>query len=199
MIKKIFLIICVGLFSACALTKLTRGGYEEAPHEVLKKDGSIELRKYPELQLVETVMANNQDNGFMRLFRYIDGGNDKKQKIAMTTPVFTAKQVGQSTMAFVLPAKMNSNAVPEPNHQSVRRVMRSEMILAVHRYSGRHQNAPSTIESELKKWMEKNNLIPVGGPIQAFYDPPWTPGFFRRNELLIPVTTQTPSARESHR
>jgi len=199
MIKKIFLIICVGLFSACALTKLTRGGYEEAPHEILKKDGSIELRKYPELQLVETVMANNQDNGFMRLFRYIDGGNDKKQKIAMTTPVFTSEQKGKSTMAFVLPEKIKSSAVPEPNHQSARRVMRPEMILAVRRYSGHYRDAPSTIESELKKWMENNNLIPAGEPIQAFYDPPWTPGFFRRNELLIPVINKIPSTREGHR
>ena len=73
MIKNILLMVCIGLFSACAITKMTRGGYEEASHEVLKKDGPIELRKYSELQLVKTVMENNQDNGFMRLFRYIDG------------------------------------------------------------------------------------------------------------------------------
>ena len=68
MIKNILLMVCIGLFSACAITKMTRGGYEEASHEVLKKDGPIELRKYSELQLVKTVMENNQDNGFMLLF-----------------------------------------------------------------------------------------------------------------------------------
>jgi len=66
--------------SACAATKFTRAGYEEASHKVLKKEGSAELRHYSELQLVETTMASDQDNGFMRLFRYIDGGNDKQQK-----------------------------------------------------------------------------------------------------------------------
>ena len=80
--------------SACAATKFTRAGYEEASHKVLKKEGSAELRHYSELQLVETTMASDQDNGFMRLFRYIDGGNDEQRKIAMTTPVFTTRKNG---------------------------------------------------------------------------------------------------------
>ena len=100
---KLIIIICIGLSSACALTKLTRGGYEEAQHQVLTKENSIELRRYSELQIVVTDMYDNQDNGFMRLFRYIDSGNNKKQKIAMTTPVFTSRKDGKSTMAFVLP------------------------------------------------------------------------------------------------
>ena len=105
MIKNILLMVCIGLFSACAITKMTRGGFEEDSHEVLRKEGPIELRNYPELQLVKTVMENNQDSGFMRLFRYIDGGNDQNQRIAMTTPVFTSKRDEKSTMAFVLPAE----------------------------------------------------------------------------------------------
>ena len=120
---KLIIIICVGLSSACALTKLTRGGYEEAQHEVLIKKNSIELRRYSELQMVVTDMSNNQDNGFMRLFRYIDSGNKKKQKIAMTTPVFTSRRDGKSTMAFVLPANMKSDDVPKPDQDTVKRII----------------------------------------------------------------------------
>ena len=188
MIKNILLMVCIGLFSACAITKMTRGGYKEASHEVLKKDGPIELRKYSELQLVKTVMENNQDSGFMRLFRYIDGGNDQNQKIAMTTPVFTSKGDEKSTMAFVLPAELKPNEVPVPNLKTVEVATQPEMIVAVRRYAGRHRTAPEKIKLELMKWIENNEFISGSSPIEAFYDPPWIPGFLRRNELIIPVT-----------
>ena len=147
MIKNILLMVCIGLFSACAITKMTRGGYEEASHEVLRKDGPIELRKYPELQLVKTVMENNQDSGFMRLFRYIDGGNDQNQKIAMTTPVFTSKGDEKSTMAFVLPAEFKPNDVPTPNLKTVEVATQPEMIVAVRRYAGRHRTRIKVLQT----------------------------------------------------
>ena len=185
---KLIIIICIGLSSACALTKLTRGGYEEAQHQVLKKENSIELRRYSELQMVVTDMYDNQDNGFMRLFRYIDSGNNKKQKIAMTTPVFTSREDGKSTMAFVLPADMKPIDVPEPDQNTVRRTTRPPGMYAVYRYSGRHRTSPPEIKSKLRRWIKENKLLEKGNPIDAFYDPPWMLGIFRRNELLIPVT-----------
>ena len=147
--------------SACAATKFTRAGYEEASHKVLKKEGSVELRHYSELQLVETTMSSDQDNGFMRLFRYIDGGNDKQQKIAMTTPVFTTKKNGESTMAFVLPDKFNREDVPLPNLDSVKNVTQPEMLFAAYRYSGRHQITPVKIDSKLREWVKENDLVAV--------------------------------------
>ena len=185
---KLIIIICIGLSSACALTKLTRGGYEEAQHQVLTKENSIELRRYSELQMVVTDMYDNHDNGFMRLFRYIDSGNNKKQKIAMTTPVFTSRKDGKSTMAFVLPADMKPIDVPEPDQNTVRRTTRPPGMYAVYRYSGRHRTSPPEIKSKLKRWIKENKLLERGNPVDAFYDPPWMPGIFRRNELLIPVT-----------
>ena len=185
---KLIIIICVGLSSACALTKLTRGGYEEAQHQVLIKENSIELRRYSELQMVATDMSDNQDSGFMRLFRYIDSGNNKQQKIAMTTPVFTSKRNGKTTMAFVLPADMKPIDVPEPDQNTVKRTTLPAGMYAVYRYSGRHRTSPPQIKSQLRKWIEENNLLEKGNPTEAFYDPPWMPGIFRRNELLIPVT-----------
>ena len=185
---KLIIIICIGLSSACALTKLTRGGYEEAQHQVLTKENSIELRRYSELQMVVTDMYDNHDNGFMRLFRYIDSDNNKKQKIAMTTPVFTSRKDGKSTMAFVLPADMKPIDVPEPDQNTVRRTTRPPGMYAVYRYSGRHRTSPPEIKSKLKRWIKENKLLEKGNPVDAFYDPPWMPGIFRRNELLIPVT-----------
>ncbi|PHX93866.1 MAG: hypothetical protein CK546_07975 [Pedosphaera sp.] len=74
-------------------------GYESAPYRVVRSDGKFELRDYPALTVVETPMANpnGSDGSFMRLLRFITGANEGKQKIAMTTPGFTApmaKQLG---------------------------------------------------------------------------------------------------------
>jgi hypothetical protein len=76
------------IFVGC---QATRAGYESAPCQVVRTDGKLELRDYPTLTLVETPMArggNEADGSFNRLFRFITGGNETKQKIAMTTPVY---------------------------------------------------------------------------------------------------------------
>ena len=111
MIKLLLFLLAVIVITGCTtVSKISRSGYEEASHKVLIKNGSIQLRSYPDLQLVET-RTNQGDGGFMRLFRYIDQGNSKTEKIAMTTPVFMQKIEGNETMAFVLPASMSSNVL----------------------------------------------------------------------------------------
>jgi len=75
--------------------RVTRGGYESASYQVVRSSGKFELRDYPVLMVVETPMAptgNSADGSFMRLFRFITGGNEAKQKIAMTTPVFNVRE-----------------------------------------------------------------------------------------------------------
>ncbi len=89
--------------------RATRGGYESAPYSVVRSDGKFELRDYPALTVVETPMVqagNSADGSFNRLFRFITGGNEAKEKIAMTTPVFMSGNGSNTTMAFVMPAKL---------------------------------------------------------------------------------------------
>ncbi len=113
----LFVILLIGaglIFVSC---QATRAGYESAPYQVVRTDGKFELRDYPALTVVETPMArggNEVDGSFNRLFRFITGGNEAKQKIAMTTPVFMSGNASNRTMAFVLPAKLNADAVPKP-------------------------------------------------------------------------------------
>jgi hypothetical protein len=39
----------------------------------------------------------------------------------------------------------------------------------------------------LRAWIKAAGRTAKGDPIFAYYDPPWTPEFMRRNELLIEV------------
>jgi len=104
-----------------------------------RADGNFQVRDYPALTVVETAMTgsrNGGDGSFMRLFRFITGGNEAKQKIAMTTPVFMSGGETNATMAFVLPAKMRAGKVPKPSDGSVtvRELLAGRF--AVLRYSG---------------------------------------------------------------
>lgn len=120
-----FPLLLLALASCLAIAgcQVSRAGYASAPFKVVKKDGSFELRDYPRLTVVETsmVVTNTQssDGSFMRLFRFISGANEKRQKISMTTPVFMAKEKNRSTMAFVMPEGMKTIQTPKPTDASV--------------------------------------------------------------------------------
>jgi hypothetical protein len=181
---KRFSTLLIGLFAialgvaACAAT---RAGYETAPYEVLRTDGAFELRAYPELPLVST-RNDGADGSFMRLFRYISGANASQEKIAMTTPVFMV----DNRMAFVLPAEKSQ--APAPVSKDVRLEKRPAGRVAVHRFSGsRSAEADAAALKKLRDWMARQGLKATGEPFSASYDPPWTPGPLRRNEVLVPV------------
>ena len=42
-------------------------------------------------------------------------------------------------------------------------------------------------QAQLESWIAEQGLVVVGDPTVAQYDPPWKPGFARRNEILIVV------------
>jgi hypothetical protein len=165
-----------------------RGGYESAPYKVVRSDGKFELRDYPALTVVETPMANPEgsDGSFMRLFRFITGANEAKQKIAMTTPVFMSGGSTNLMMAFVMPAKMNTAAVPRPADGALTVRELPAGRFAVLRFSG-GRNTRNEAESlaRLKLWLEQERLKAVTGPVYGYFDPPWTPAFLRRNEVML--------------
>ncbi len=93
---------------------LGRGGYESAPYKTISSDGAFEIREYPEIVVATATMKNgnnNQNSGFMSLFRYISGKNEAEQKIAMTTPVFSKTGGDLQEMSFVLPEKVAKDGV----------------------------------------------------------------------------------------
>lgn len=183
----VMLLIGAGLiFVGC---QATRSGYESAPYTVVRADGKFELRDYPSLAVVETPMAasgNSDDGSFMRLFRFITGANEAKQKIAMTTPVFMSGQDTNRTIAFVLPAKLKSGEVPKPadGAVTVRELLGGRF--AVLRFSGgRSAKRESETLARLQTWLAAHDLKASALPVYGYFDPPWTPSFLRRNEVML--------------
>lgn len=168
-------------------------GYESADYTVAVADGKFEIREYPELTVAKTNMksyGNGSDGSFMRLFRYISGDNEAKQKVAMTTPVFmeAETEASEGRMAFVVPQDVAADSVPVPSGEAVEIDKRPAGKYAVLRFSGRMSQASiQEAEAKLREWIEGKELEAESEYEFAGYDPPWTPGPLRRNEVLIRV------------
>ena len=94
-------------------------------------------------------------------------------------------------MGFVMPKELASSEVPTPTGQGVAVRKRSGGRFAVIRFAGQ-LDAKSAKDSELKlrEWMGAQGLkaddaAESSGVETAGYDPPFTPGPLRRNEVLI--------------
>jgi DNA gyrase inhibitor GyrI len=174
----VVLVVAAIVYAGCATS---RAGYETAPYKVVRKDGHYELREYPTLATVQTTMRG-ADDSFMRLFRYIDGQNVPTQKIAMTTPVYMTGD----KMAFVMPEKMPADQVPQPRSSDVAVASIPAGKFAVMRFDGgRNAGNETNAVAALNAWLQRENLQPTGDPIFGYFDPPWTPVFLRRNEVML--------------
>ena len=74
----------VGLVALSGWKLTARGAYETAEYTVIESDGDFEIREYPELMVVTTstqMERQGEDGSFMRLFRYISGANESKEKV----------------------------------------------------------------------------------------------------------------------
>jgi len=165
----------------------SRAGYESAAYNVEKKDGKFEIRKYKTITAAST-KTTNQNSGFGKLFQFISGENESSQKIAMTTPVFMpATEDGKTTeMMFVVPGDVVKSGVPKPGASDVSIKTISAGRFAAVRASGRLDEAGrKAMLKTLREEIKLRNLQTIGNPIYAGYDPPWTPGPMRRNEVIL--------------
>ena len=182
---------------------------EEPRFKVLEQDGSFELREYSPYIVAETrVEAGFEDAGsiaFQRLFRYISGDNIAQQRIAMTAPVTQSRgekismtapvsQVADGNaylVAFTLPSTYTLATAPQPLDPTVRIRAVPAQLIACWRYSGRWTASNyRDHEALLRERIKARGLITRGAPVLARYNPPFTPWFMRRNEVLIPVAAQ---------
>ena len=188
-------VIAVLLFAAL---KTSRLGYESPDYEVVAEDGKFELRRYSGFRTVTATMKDSSamNRGFGELFQYITGANEGQQKIAMTVPVLmenrtTPPSVADSRparMSFVIPSDVAALGAPRPTGENVALAVTKAGDFAALRFQGfRDQVAIETAEKKLRSWIDQQGWSADDETRIAYYDPPWTPGFLRRNEILIPV------------
>jgi len=184
---------------------------EEAKYKVLQKDNSFEICDYAPHILAETIVEGDLEGAgnkaFNRLFRYISGNNRSRKKVAMTAPVsqrlmgekikMTAP-VGQRrvqekwSVSFMMPASYTLETLPEPEDPNITLRQVPARRMASVRYSGFwSEKRYLKYKSKLVSWIRERGLSIVGEAIWARYNPPFTPWFLRRNEILIPINVVT--------
>lgn len=110
------------------------------------------------------------------------------QKIAMTAPVSQTKQAGGWRVRFIMPRTFTLASLPTPKDPRVTLQPISAMRMAVLRFSGRAGPDDYAREVEaLGALAAAHHMTPLRPPSLAQYNPPWTRGFMRRNEILLPV------------
>ena len=166
---------------------------QQQPYQVLSRHKSFELRNYPAGIQIETTVGGDfvraGNLGFGPLIRFISGNNGARQSIAMTAPVLQESAGKNRHMVrFVLPEGMSAGDVPASLDPSVKIIEVPEHTAAVKTFSGswnqeRFDREGETLVSDLLS----SGLETLGSLYFARFDPPWKPGFLKRNEVLIRV------------
>lgn len=174
---------------------LADSGVEHAGYSVAASAGAIEIRDYAPQIVAETTVAGERgvglNAGFRRLAGYIFGANAREEKIAMTAPVAQTRDGEAWKIRFSMPARYSIAALPRPNDGAVTLARLPGKRMAAIRFSGLAGDADLAVQSEkLLDYVKAQGLTPKGPPLYAFYDPPWTLPWNRRNEVMVEIPRQ---------
>jgi hypothetical protein len=118
---------------------------------------------------------------------YIFGGNQQKQKIAMTAPVIMNMSDTDASMSFVMPSQYQLSDLPSPNSAAVSLVSQDSMKLAVLRFGGFSSDEKIAKHAQiLTQVLEKNNIRTKGSLLYMGYNAPWDV-INRRNEVAFQI------------
>jgi DNA gyrase inhibitor GyrI len=97
-------------------------------------------------------------------------------------------------MSFVVPSDVAKKGAPSPKANDVKVETIPAGRWAVLRFSGNASpKSEAAALADLRTWMSQNKLSSSGKPVFAYFDPPWTPGPMRRNEVMLPLPATIPA------
>jgi hypothetical protein len=191
---------------AVLLTGPIMSNVEQAKYDVIETHGAIELRDYDPMIVAEVSVPGDRKkaigDGFRLIADYIFGNNISSQKVSMTAPVIqqpgekiamtapVTQQGGEAlwVVRFVMPSDYTMLTLPKPNNPDVSLKEIAGKRFAVIRFSGlARANRLAAHTNELQAFLLENNLQAVSAPTYAFFNPPWTLPFLRRNEVMIEI------------
>jgi effector-binding domain-containing protein len=168
----------------------------EPKWESLLKQDNIEIRAYDPMLVAEVTVKGERyaaiNQGFQTLAAFIFGENKDNAKIAMTAPVTQtpAKSTDNNewVVRFVMPAEFTKENLPVPNDPNIKIIENPAFHAAVIRFSGFNTDKNlQKHELALFAFLDKSRIPSLSAPIYAFYNPPWTPPFLKRNEIMVMV------------
>jgi len=204
--------IIIGIIFLTVITgsKFVVAEIETPFYKVIQREKSIEIREYVPTILAEVTVAGERGKainaGFRLLADYIFGNNvpkktiamtapvgqQRSEKIAMTAPVTQTKNGDAWKVQFTMPSSYTLETLPKPNNPEVKILCKPSCRVAAIKFAGFWS------ESSLKKhlslleaFVHSKGLKIAGEPIYAFYNPPWTLPFLRRNEIIYVISADS--------
>jgi hypothetical protein len=184
---------------------------ETPDYQVVSTHDEYEVRKYEPYIVAEVTVAGGYReslySGFRKVADYIFGNNTRADSIEMTTPVLQKEgprtekipmtapvlheesaNEGSYLVAFIMPKDYTMESLPQPNNEEVQLREVPAKRYAVLRFGayateGRTHRKTSRLQDSLTR----DGVETIGEPIVAQYNPPWTPPWARRNEILIEI------------
>jgi effector-binding domain-containing protein len=188
LIASVVLIIILG----CILVGPIMSNVEKPKYHVISSQENIEIRKYnPMIIALVEVQGERKEaikGGFKILADYIFGNNKSKEDIPMTAPVRQQKFQENWQISFIMPSEYNMETLPQPNNKNISlKELPSKKYIVIN-FSGMISDQNIALhEEKLKKYTLENEMHILSSPIYAFYNPPWTLPFMRRNEIMIEI------------
>jgi effector-binding domain-containing protein len=110
----------------------------------------------------------------------------------MTAPVTQVPGEGDAwSVQFIMPEDYSLDRLPAPASGDITLHEWPARRMAAIRFGGvATDETIAEAEARLRDWMAAEGLEAAAAPVYAYYNDPLTPGFLRRNEVLIPVAGQ---------
>lgn len=166
-------------------------GIETYPYTVDKTYDGFEVRTYAKANFIYVTMdaktyAKGSSKGFRTLAGYIFGGNDRQQKIAMTSPV-VMNMDSDVTMKFLVPAEYSMDQLPKPDNAEVRFATEKERTMAAITFGGfANDGTIKQHKDELFQLLDAAGIQHTGQWSFLGYDPPFKL-VGRKNEVVVEV------------
>ena len=191
------------VFFVIAIAGPVMSRVEQPEYKVEAAAGAIEIRSYGPMIAAEAFVEGERNaairEGFRLIAAYIFGANKPNAKIAMTAPVqqqrqtidmtapVTQQRAGKAwTVRFIMPRSTTMETLPMPTEPRISlKPYPSRRFIAV-TFSGFARDAAIEEHTQaLRRYASEHGVLTVEEPLLAFYDPPWTLPFFRRNEVML--------------
>lgn len=165
-------------------------GIESYPYSLVKKFDDFEIRNYEASLFTAVKMSSGRyeeisGKGFSILANYIFGGNERNQKIAMTSPVAVSLE-DSMTMMFMVPKKLKKENLPKPNRTGIEFREEAEKRVATIRFKGwANSRKIEKYKNILLKALTDNEMAFSDKNIYFLgYNAPYEV-FNRKNEIMV--------------
>ena len=188
-------VLLLSLVSVCLIyyskSMASNQRIEEYPYDVINAYQSFEIRRYEEalfssIHLNSTSYKQGSSKGFSILANYIFGGNDRKQRIAMTSPVTMTLEDNMRVM-FMIPNSLERDDMPLPNDRLIDFILEPKKTLAVVTFGGWASDKKiAKYKSRLTEALSNEGIQHENKFFVFGYNPPYEI-FNRRNEVAVEI------------